>query len=126
MGAWILGRNMFEPVRGPWPDDTWNGWWATIRLITLVFMCSPTAHIDQHERRHNLPLRVGWHSRCIKQAVDATNGRDVGLGGGVATLRQYPRGGLVDKMHIAVSPVLVGSRERLYEDIDPGLGVSSR
>jgi len=125
VGAWILGRNMFGPVRGPWPDDTWKGWWGD----------NPPYHVPvfvlTHNPRPDLVMEGGttFHfvsdgiEAVLRRAVAAANGKDVRLGGGVATIRQYLRAGLIDEMHIAVAPVLLGAGENLFAGIDiPALG----
>lgn len=127
IGAWILGRNMFGPIRGPWPDDEWKGWWgASPPYHTPVFVLT-------HHPRPSLAMEGGtvFHfvtdgiEAALKRATEAANGRDVRLGGGVATIRQYLQAGLIDEMHLAVSPVLLGSGERLFTGIDaPKLGYS--
>ena len=120
VGAWILGRNMFGPVRGPWPDDSWKGWWGE----------EPPYHVPVFVLTHypRPPLRMaggtvfhfvteGIHA-ALEQATAAAGGRDVRLGGGVATVRQYLRAGLVDELHLALRPVLLGSGEHLLHGID--------
>jgi dihydrofolate reductase len=120
IGAWILGRNMFGPVRGPWPDDSWKGWWGDEPPYhTPVFV------LTHHARA---PLRMaggtqfhfvtqGIHA-ALEQARAAAGGKDVRLGGGVATVREYLRAGLIDEMHLAVRPILLGSGEHLFAGID--------
>ncbi len=125
IGAWILGRNMFGPVRGPWPDDTWRGWWGDEPPYhTAVFVLT-------HYAREAIRMAGGttFHfvtdgiHAALERAAEAAGGRDVRLGGGVATLRQYLRAGLIDEMHLAMAPVLLGSGEALLAGIDvPGLG----
>jgi dihydrofolate reductase len=125
VGAWILGRNMFGPVRGPWPDHNWKGWWGdNPPYHTPVFVLT-------HHARESLTMEGGTtfhfvtdgiHS-ALKRAIDAAGGLDVRLGGGVAAIQQYLRAGLVDEMHVALAPVLLGSGERLFADVDlPMLG----
>ena len=120
IGAWILGRNMFGPVRGPWPDDNWKGWWGDEPPYhTPVFV------LTQYPR---VPLRMaggtefrfvteGIHA-ALEQARAAAGGLDVRLGGGVATVRQYLSAGLVDELHLAIRPVLLGSGESVWSDMD--------
>jgi dihydrofolate reductase len=125
IGAWIMGRNMFGPVRGPWSDETWKGWWGdNPPYHTPVFVLT-------HHPRASIAMDGGttFHfvtdgiEAALKRAVEAADGRDVRLGGGVATIRQYLHAGLVDEMHLAISPVLLGSGERLFDGIDaPKLG----
>ena len=124
LGAWILGRNMFGPVRGPWPDESWRGWWGE----------EPPYHCDVFVLTHHAraPLQVGETrfmfvtdgiEAALSRAFAAAGGRDVRLGGGVATLRAYLQAGLVDEMHFAQSPVLLGRGESLFAGLDlPSLG----
>ena len=120
VGAWILGRNMFGPVRGPWPDESWKGWWgddppyhAPVFVLThhprpaLVMQGGTTFHF----------VTDGIHA-ALERAAQAARGRDVRVGGGVATIQQYLRAGLIDEMHLAISPVLLGSGERPFSGID--------
>jgi dihydrofolate reductase len=119
-GAWILGRNMFGPVRGPWPDDGWKGWWGEEPPYhTPVFVLT-------HHPRESLKMAGGTefhfvsegiHS-ALEQATAAAGGQDVRLGGGAATIRQYLEAGLIDEMHLAIRPVLLGSGEHLLNGID--------
>ena len=120
IGAWIMGRNMFGPVRGPWPDENWKGWWGD----NPPYHC-PVFVLTHHERA---PITMAggttFHfvtdgiEAALKRAVEAANGKDVHLGGGVATIRQYLRAGLIDEMHFAISPLLLGSGEHLFAGID--------
>lgn len=120
IGAWILGRNMFGPVRGPWPDDSWKGWWGdTPPYHTPVFVLTnhprePVA-MDGGTTFHF--VTDGIHA-ALERARQAANGQDVRLGGGVATIRQYLEAGLIDELHIAISPILLGSGEHLFTNID--------
>ena len=120
IGAWILGRNIFGPIRGPWPDDTWKGWWGdNPPYHTPVFVLT-------HHPRQSLTMSGGttFHfvtdgiHAALQRAADAAKGQDIRLGGGVATIQQYLRAGLVDEMHLAISPVLLGSGEHLLAGID--------
>jgi dihydrofolate reductase len=120
IGAWILGRNMFGPVRGPWPDDNWKGWWGDEPPYhTPVFVLT-------HHPRPALRMKGGTEFRFVTEGIEAAlaqaraaaGGRDVRVGGGVSTIRQYLRAGLIDEMHLAVRPVLLGSGEHLLHGID--------
>jgi dihydrofolate reductase len=120
IGAWILGRNMFGPVRGPWPDDGWKGWWGDEPPYhTPVFVLT-------HHARAPLRMAGGTEFRfvtegihaALEQAAAAAGGLDVRLGGGVSTVRQYLRASLVDELHLAVRPVLLGRGEHLMEGLD--------
>jgi dihydrofolate reductase len=120
IGAWIMGRNMFGPVRGPWPDDSWKGWWGDEPPYhTPVFVLTQYA-------RPPLTMAGGtvFHfvtdgiESALRQAKAAAGDRDVRIGGGAATVRQYLRAGLIDDLHLAVGPVLLGSGESLFEGID--------
>jgi dihydrofolate reductase len=120
LGAWILGRNMFGPVRGPWPDESWRGWWGE----------EPPYHVPvfvlTHHARAPLKMKGGTEFRfvtdgihaALEQAKVAAGGRDVRLGGGVSTLRQYLQARLIDELHLAIRPVLMGSGEALWQGID--------
>jgi dihydrofolate reductase len=125
VGAWILGRNMFAPSRGPWTDDGWKGWWGP----------NPPYHVPvfvlTHHARAPLEMEGGttFHfvtdgiHRALERAREAAGGKDVRLGGGAATLRQYLSAGLVDSAHLAISPVLLGRGEPLLAGLDlPQLG----
>lgn len=125
VGAWILGRNMFGPIRGPWPNEDWKGWWGdTPPYHTDVFVLT-------HHARKPLEMKGsttfhfvtdGIHS-ALDQAKKSAKGKDVRVGGGVDTIRQYLKEGLIDEMHLAVSPVLLGKGEHLLGGIDlPALG----
>jgi dihydrofolate reductase len=120
IGAWIMGRNMFGPIRGPWPDDAWKGWWGdSPPYHTPVFVLTnhPRTSITMNGGTSFHFVTGGIHA-ALKRAAEAANDQDIRLGGGVATIRQYLRAGLVDEMHLAISPVLLGSGEHLLVDID--------
>ena len=125
IGAWILGRNMFGPVRGPWPDDGWKGWWGDeppYHSPVFVLTHYPRAPLKMAGGTEFRFVTEGIHA-ALEQARAVAGGRDVRLGGGVATVRQYLRAGLVDELHLAISPVLLGSGEHLLKDINmPALG----
>lgn len=125
IGAWIMGRNMFGPVRGPWPDEEWKGWWGP----------DPPYHVPvfvlTHHPRPSLEMEGGtvFHfvtdgiEAALERAREAASTRDIRLGGGASTVRQYLQAKLVDEMHIAVSPILLGAGEPLLAGIDlPKLG----
>jgi dihydrofolate reductase len=120
VGAWILGRNMFGPIRGAWPDDSWKGWWGEEPPYhTPVFVLT-------HHARASIPMKGGttFHfvtdgiRSALEQATRAAKNQDIRLGGGVATIRQYLTAGLIDEMHLAISPTLLGSGELLLSGID--------
>jgi dihydrofolate reductase len=125
IGAWILGRNMFGPVRGPWPDESWRGWWGdNPPYHTPVFVLTrhPRPPLTM-EGGTEFRFVTGGIESALQQATDAAGGLDVRLGGGVATIRQYLQAGLVDEMHLAIVPVLLGAGEPLLAGIDlPALG----
>ena len=122
VGATIMGRNMFGPIRGPWTDEDWKGWWGP----------NPPYHhpvfVLTHHRRGSIAMEGGttFHfvdegiDVALERAFDAANGSDVRVGGGAATIQQYLRAGLVDEMHLAIVPILLGSGERLFDHLDGG------
>ena len=120
IGAWILGRNMFGPVRGPWPDESWKGWWGDeppYHTPVFVLTHHPRAPLRMAGGTEFRFVTEGIHA-ALQQAKDAAGGRDVRLGGGVATIRQYLRAALVDELHLAIAPVLLGAGEHLLDGID--------
>jgi dihydrofolate reductase len=125
VGAWILGRNMFAPTRGPWLDDAWQGWWGDdppYHVPVYVLTAHPRSSIVMKGGTvfHFVP---GGIRTALDQAFTAAGGQDVRLGGGVATIRQYLQAGLVDEMHLAIAPVLLGAGEHLLAGLDlPSLG----
>lgn len=120
IGAWIMGRNMFGPVRGPWPDDSWKGWWGE----------EPPYHCDvfvlTHHARKPLAMKGGTTFHFVtdgprdayERATQAANGKDIRVGGGVATIRAYLQERLVDEAHFAIRPVLLGRGESLFAGLD--------
>lgn len=120
IGAWILGRNMFGPIRGPWPDATWKGWWGD----------NPPYHVPVFVLTHHArePIEMagsttfhfvsGGIHEALERAREAANGKDIRIGGGPNTIQQYLRAGLVDELHFAISPVVLGNGERLFEGVD--------
>jgi dihydrofolate reductase len=125
VGAWIMGRNMFGPIRGPWPDDAWKGWWGDnppyhVPVFVLTHHARPSITMDGGTTFHFVTDGI---QAALARAIEAAKSRDVRLGGGVATIRQYLLARLIDEMHLAVSPVLLGSGEHLFAGIDaPKLG----
>jgi dihydrofolate reductase len=125
VGSWILGRNMFGPVRGAWPDESWRGWWGD----------NPPYHVPvfvlTHHARAPLVMEGGTTfyfvtdgiESALAQAREAAKGKDVRVGGGAATIRQYLKQRLIDELHIAIAPMLLGAGEPLFANIDlPSLG----
>lgn len=125
LGAWIMGRNMFGPVRGPWPDDDWKGWWGEnppyhVPVFVLTNHARPSLTMKGGTVFHFVTKGI---ESALEQAKEAANGKDIRIGGGVSTIRQYLEAGHIDEMHLAVSPVLLGSGEHLFAGIDlPKLG----
>ena len=120
IGAWILGRNMFGPIRDSWPDDSWKGWWGdTPPYHTPVFVLThhPRESIEMDGGTTFHFVTDGIHA-ALARARQAAKGQDVRLGGGVATIRQYLEAGLIDEMHIGISPILLGSGEHLFGNLD--------
>jgi len=120
LGAWILGRNMFGPVRGPWPDESWKGWWGDnppYHAPVFVLTHHPRAPLEMEGGTVFHFVTEGMEA-ALARAKEAAGGLDVRLGGGVATIRQYLSARLVDQMHLVVSPVLLGGGEALFAGID--------
>jgi dihydrofolate reductase len=125
LGAWILGRNMFGPIRGEWPDDQWKGWWGDeppYHVPVFVLTHHPRASIEMAGGTTFHFVTDGIHG-ALERAKDAAKGRDIRVGGGVATIRQYLQARLIDEIHLAIAPVLLGTGEHLFAGIDlPKLG----
>ena len=120
IGAWILGRNMFGPVRGPWLDDSWKGWWGDeppYRTPVFVLTHYPRPPLKMAGGTEFYFVTDGIHA-ALEQARAAAGDRDIRLGGGVSTIRQYLTAGLIDELHLAIRPVLLGSGEHLLNGID--------
>jgi dihydrofolate reductase len=120
IGAWILGRNMFGPVRGPWVDDTWKGWWGTnppyhVPVFVLTHHARPAIEMEGGTTFHFI---TGGIHEALDRAREAADGKDVRIGGGVSVIQQYLRESLIDELHIAISPILLGRGERLFEGVD--------
>jgi len=120
VGAWIIGRNMFGPVRGPWPDEGWKGWWGDtppyhVPVFVLTHFARPPLEMAGGTVFHFVTDGI---QSALAQAREAAKGLDVRVGGGMATIRSYLTAGLVDDMHVAVAPVLLGTGEALFAGID--------
>ncbi|HYE18485.1 MAG TPA: dihydrofolate reductase family protein [Tepidisphaeraceae bacterium] len=120
MGAWIMGRNMFGPVRGPWPDETWRGWWGKnppyhAPAFVLTHHARPSLEMEGRTVFHFVTEGI---EAALERARAAAGDKDVRLLGGAATIRQYLRARLVDEMHVAVSPMFLGSGEQLLGGLD--------
>lgn len=125
IGAWILGRNMFGPIRGPWPDESWKGWWGKnppyhVPAFVLTHHARPSVEMEGGTVFHFVTEGI---ETALARAREAAGGRDVRLGGGASVIRQYLSARLIDQMHFAVSPILLGSGEPLFAGLDlPALG----
>jgi len=125
VGAWIMGRNMFGPSRGAWPDDSWRGWWGEnppyhTPVFVLTHYPRPPLEMEGGTVFHF--VTDGIHA-ALDRARDAAGDQDIRVGGGVATVREYLKAGLIDEMHLALSPILLGSGEPLLAGLDlPALG----
>jgi dihydrofolate reductase len=125
VGAWILGRNMFGPIRGPWPDMKWKGWWGEnppyhVPVFILTHHARPDIRMEGNTTFHFV---TGGIHEALEQAREAAKGMDVRIGGGPNTIKQYLRAGLIDELHLAIAPVLLGGGEYLFEGVDlRGLG----
>ena len=120
VGAWILGRNMFGPVRGPWPDINWKGWGGDnppylVPVFILTHHARPSIEMEGGTTFHFI---TGGIHEALDRAREAAGGLDVRIGGGPNTIQQYLREGLIDELHVAISPVLLGGGERLFEGVD--------
>jgi dihydrofolate reductase len=125
IGAWILGRNMFGPIRGPWPDGNWRGWWGEeppYHTPVIVLTHHPRPPLNMAGGTEFRFVTDGIHT-ALERAKDAAGNRDIRLGGGVSTIRQYLRAALIDEVHLAIRPVLLGAGEELFAGINlPALG----
>jgi dihydrofolate reductase len=122
IGATIMGRNMFGPIRGEWPDETWTGWWGDdppYHHQVFVLTHHPRGPIKMHGGTTFNFVTDGIEA-ALDRAFEAADGRDVRLGGGVATIQQYMRAGLLDELHVAIVPILLGGGERLWDGLDGG------
>lgn len=120
VGAWIMGRNMFGPVRGPWPDESWQGWWGDnppFHMPVFVLTHHPRDPVEMPDGTTFYFVTEGIHA-ALERAREVAGGRDVRLGGGVATVQQYLRAQLVDELHLAVTSVLLGTGEYLFTGLD--------
>lgn len=120
VGAWIMGRNMFGPIRGEWPDENWKGWWGDnppFHVPVFVLSHHPRASITMAGGTSFHFVTDGIQS-ALKRAKESANGQDVRLGGGVATIQQYLRARLIDEIHLAITPTLLGSGEQFFAGLD--------
>lgn len=120
VGAWILGRNMFGPVRGPWPDMSWKGWWGDnppyhVPVFVLTHYARPPLAMEGGTTFHFV---TGGIREALDRAREAAAGKDVRIGGGANVIQQYLREKLIDELHIAIAPVLLGAGERLFEGVN--------
>lgn len=120
VGAWILGRNMFGPIRGDWPDENWKGWWGDsppyhVPVFVLTHHARPSFEMEGNTTFHFV---TGGIHEALTRAREAASGMDVRIGGGPDTIRQYLREGLIDELHIAIAPALLGRGESLFGEID--------
>jgi dihydrofolate reductase len=120
LGAWIMGRNMFGPVRGPWPDEEWKGWWGAnppyhVPVFVLTHHPRPALEMEGGTVFHFVTEGI---EAALERARAAAKGADIRIGGGADTIRQYLRAGLIDEMHLAISPVLLGRGEPLFQGLD--------
>ncbi len=123
IGAHVMGRNMFGPIRGPWPDAEWKGWWGDNppyhhAVFVLTHHSRPPLEMDGGTTFYFVDEGI---EVALERAFEAAGGADVRLGGGADTVRQYLRAGLIDEMHVAVAPILLGSGERLFENLGGAL-----
>lgn len=119
IGATIMGRNMFGPVRGPWPDGAWKGWWGDdppFRHPVFVLTHHPRAPVVMKGGTTFHFVTDGIEA-ALDRAIDAAGGLDVRIGGGASTVQQYLQAGLIDELHVAVVPILLGAGERLFEHL---------
>ena len=122
IGATIMGRNMFGPIRGPWGDDRWSGWWGEeppYHQPVFVLTNYPHEPISMQGGTVFTFVTEGIHV-ALEQAFDAAGGQDVKIAGGASTIQQYLRAGLVDELHVAIAPILLGSGERLFDNLAGG------
>ena len=122
IGATVMGRNMFGPIRGPWGDENWTGWWGDdppFHHPVFVLTHHPRAPITM-EGGTTFHFVTDGIEAALERALDAAGGNDVRLGGGVVTIQQYLGAGLIDELHLVIVPVLLGSGERLFDHLDGG------
>jgi dihydrofolate reductase len=120
LGAWILGRNMFGPIRGPWPDETWQGWWGTnppyhVPVFVLTHYSRPALVMEGGTTFHFVDSGI---ESALRQAREAAGGKDIRIGGGISTIQQYLRARLIDELHLAIAPVFLGAGENLFAGLD--------
>ncbi|AYB33320.1 dihydrofolate reductase family protein [Chryseolinea soli] len=125
LGAWIMGRNMFGPIRGPWQDDEWKGWWGKnppyhVPVYVLTNHARPSIHMEGGTVFHFV---TGGIESALEAAMKSANGKDIRIGGGTSTIHQFLQAGYIDEMHLAFAPVFLGAGEHFFAGIDlPRLG----
>ncbi len=125
LGAWIMGRNMFGPIRGPWINEDWKGWWGPnppyhVPVFVLTNYARPPLEMEGGTTFYFVTDGI---ESAMEKARKAVNGKDIRIGGGVSTIRQYLQAGLIDQMHLAIAPVFLGTGENLFNGINlPALG----
>jgi len=126
VGAWIMGRNMFGPVRGPWPNEDWKGWWGDnppYHVPVFVLTHHPRKPLEM-EGGTTFHFLQGGIEEALRRAKEVAGSKDIRVGGGVDTVRQFLRAGLIDEMHLVVSPALLGAGEPLLSGLDlPAMGL---
>jgi dihydrofolate reductase len=120
VGAWIIGRNMFGPLRGPWPDENWKGWWGAnppyhVPVFVLTHFARAPLVMDGGTTFHFITDGI---ESALRQARDAAKGKDIRIGGGISTIQQCLRAGLIDEMHLAIAPIFLGAGENLFTGLD--------
>ncbi len=125
IGAWIMGRNMFGPIRGPWPDDSWKGWWGPnppyhVPVFVLTHHARPSVEMEGGTVFHFV---TDGPEAALARAKQVTGAKDIRIGGGASVVRQYLQAGLIDEVRLAISPVLIGAGENLFAGLNqPDIG----
>ncbi len=125
IGAWIMGRNMFGPIRGPWPNDEWKGWWGENPPyhVPVFVLTNHARKLVEMKGETIFNFMTDGIESALNKAKEVANGKDIRIGGGVSTIRQFLQAGYIDEMHLAISPVFLGTGENLFTGVDlPKLG----